>query len=146
MIRYLVTSVTAWAAVLFLVVEIALPYFLRRAPPRMIVGVLRVRSSPDFSAPRGIPFRERLRPHYWLGYALVALSTVHASSVGPAMSRSDATGIWAATFAWGLLFVQVALGLVLQNGVANAWRMRRIHFWSMLLLSALVVVHVLRNG
>jgi hypothetical protein len=132
MLRYLTSSAAAWAAVMFLAVEIGLPYYLQRARAFAVAG--------------SSPFRERLRPHYWLGYALAALSTVHGSLVGPAMARSDQTGIWAATFAWGLLFVQVALGLALQGGTANRRRVRRIHFWSMLLLSGLVVVHVWRNG
>lgn len=139
MIRYLLSSGTAWAALLFLAVEIALPYLLRRPSPRpRMLGEAQSATFPSF--------RERLRPHYWLGYAIAGLSSVHAFSVGPAMSRSDAAGVWAATIAWGLLFVQVALGLCLQAGGANPYRIRRIHFWSMLVMSALVLVHVLRNS
>ena len=133
MTRYLVSSVTAWMAIFLLGVEIALPYFLRRV--RMVAA-----------SGMSISLRERLKPHYWIGYALAALSTVHGSSVGPAMARSDLAGIWAATVAWGLIFVQVALGLLLQNGGANTQRVRRAHFWSMAALSGLITVHVWRNG
>jgi len=126
--RYLVVALTAWMAVLLLGVEASLPYLLRR---------MRTTGTK-------LSFRERLRPHYWLGYALAALSTMHASLVGPAMARSDAAGIWAATLAWGLIFLQVGLGLLLRNG--GTARVRRTHFWSMVGLSALIVAHVWRNG
>ena len=132
MIRCLVSSVTAWASLLFLAAEIGLPYYLRRA--RAVEGAVM------------LSLRERLRPHYWLGYAFAALSTGHGSLGGPAMARSEPAGIWAATFASGLLFVQVGLGLLLQSGAATARRLRRIHFWSMMLLSGLVGIHVWRNG
>ena len=50
-------------------------------------------------------------PHYWLGYALVALIMLHTFRTGPAMGRSDAVGIWAATLALFLLLLQVGLGV-----------------------------------
>ena len=128
MVRFLLVSATGWVAVLVLGITTALPYLLRSR--------------------RGTsPFRQRLWPHYWLGYGLVVLVMVHSSFVmGPAMARSDSAGIWAATLALGLLFLQLALGLLLQNGNPSQRQLRRLHFRSMIALAVLVVVHLWRNG
>lgn len=128
MVRFLLVSATGWVAVLVLGITTALPYLLR-------------------SRQGTTPFRKRLWPHYWLGYGLLVLVMVHSSFVmGPAMARSDAAGIWAATLALGLLFLQLALGLLLQNGSPSQRQLRRLHFRSMIALAVLVVVHLWRNG
>jgi hypothetical protein len=142
MIRFLLVSVTGWVAVLALGIETALPYILRETlrnqAARASAGSLPVR----------LPnLRAKLWPHYWLGYVLVALVLVHTSFVmGPAMGRADATGIWAATLALCLMFLQLAIGLSLKSGVSNQPQVRRWHFWSMIGLVGLVLTHLLRNG
>jgi hypothetical protein len=129
MIRFLLVSMTGWLAVFAVGVETALPYIIR--------NTLRP----------GLRLRVRMWPHFWLGYALVALILAHTSFVmGPAMARSDATGIWAATLALGVLFLQVGLGLVLKGGASNTLQLRRWHFWSMIILVALLLIHIWRNG
>lgn len=95
-------------------------------------------------------------PHYWLGYALVALVVAHTSFVmGPAMGRSDAIGIWAATLALGLLFLQVNLGLMLKgranngeakDGNTSERELRKWHFWSMIGFIGMVLMHLWKNG
>jgi FtsH-binding integral membrane protein len=86
-------------------------------------------------------------PHYWLGYVLVILVLTHTTLVmGPVMGRTDATGIWAATLALCLLFFQAVLGLLLKGGTSNRRQLRRWHFWTMIGLTGLVLIHVFRNG
>jgi hypothetical protein len=146
MIRFLLVSVTGWAAVLATGTEAALPYILRNAlrnsAPRASAGGLPVR----------LPsLRVRMWPHYWIGYALVVMVLVHTSFVtGPVMGRSDATGIWAATLALCLLFLQVGLGLILRSetksGTSTQRQVRRWHFWTMTGFIGLVLTHVSRNG
>lgn len=137
MIRFLLVSLTGWTAVLAVGIETALPYMLRNtAPP----------PSPGISPTRLSSLRVRMWPHYWLGYALVALILTHTSFVmGPAMGRSDAIGIWAATLALCLLFLQVGLGLILKTGTSNQRQVRRWHFWSMIAFTVLLLAHLWRN-
>jgi hypothetical protein len=146
MIRFLLVSVTGWVAVLGTGIEIALPYRFR--------NIVRTNAGPAIAPapPAGLPvgstsLRLRMWPHYYLGYALLALVLTHTSLVmGPAMERTDATGIWAATLALGVLLLQVALGLTLKGRTGNRVQLRRWHFWSMLGFLALVSTHLWRNG
>ncbi len=86
-------------------------------------------------------------PHYWLGYALVLLVLTHTWFVmGPVMGRSDATGIWAATLALCLLFLQVVVGLTLKNGSRNQRQLRQWHFAGMIGFIGLVLIHLWKNG
>jgi len=141
MIRFLLVSVTGWVAVLAMGIEAALPYVLRNQAPRV---------SAESMPARLRSLQARMWPHYWIGYALVALVLTHTSFVmGPAMGRSDATGIWAATLALCLLFLQVGLGLILKGGAkgnGNHRQLRRWHFWTMIGLIGMVLTHLLRNG
>ncbi len=96
--RFLLVSATGWIAVLALGVEIALPYLFR-------------------SQSSSSSLRQKMWPHYWLAYGLAILVLVHSSFVmGPAMRRGDLVGIWAATFALGLILLQLGLGLAMQSG------------------------------
>ena len=119
--------------------EILLPYLLRRAS-----------LGSALSQPGGhsFPYLERMWPHYWVGYLLVTLSLVHASAVmGSAPGRVSAKGLWAATFALLLLFLQVLLGRYLQSGSTPCRRLvRRCHFWVMTALVALLALHIEWNA
>jgi hypothetical protein len=141
MLRFLLVGVTGWIAVLAIGVEVALPYILRET--------VRNQSSTASSASRPgriVRLRERMWPHYWLGYGLAALVLVHASLVmGPAMGRADAAGIWAATLGLSALFLQIGLGLLLKSGSDKQRQIRRWHFWSMIGLVGIVAVHLVRN-
>jgi hypothetical protein len=140
MTRFLLVSVTAWLAVLAVGVEIALPYMLRNFLKQQAA------SASDGYARRVVNLRARMWPHYWLGYIILALVLIHSSFVmGPAMGRADAVGIWAATFALCLLFVQLGLGLVMKSGTSPP-STRRWHFWTMIGLVAFILTHVLRNS
>jgi hypothetical protein len=126
--RFLLVSATGWIAVLALGVEIALPYLLR-------------------SQSRSAPLRARMWPHYWLAYGLAILVLVHSSFVmGPAMRRGDLVGIWAATFALGLILLQLGLGLAMQSGSPSQRQLRQWHFRTMVAICLLLITHLWRNG
>ena len=128
MLRFMIASITGWAAVLGTGIESALPYIVRGTPAQT-------------------NRRNRMWPHYWLGYALSAAILAHTWMVsGPAMGRSDVLGIWAATLALCLLFLQVGLGLILKSGSGQQRQLRRWHFWSMVAFVGLLVIHIVRNG
>ena len=134
MIRFLLTTVTGWTAVLATGIEIALPFLIRNPP---------LKASAEQMRPN---LRANLWPHYWLGYLLLALVLAHASFVmGPAMGRADAVGIWSATLAFCLLLLQVALGLPLKNQLGGGSQLRRWHFWNMIAFVGLVSIHLVRN-
>ncbi|HUB02616.1 MAG TPA: hypothetical protein VL983_08015 [Terriglobales bacterium] len=146
MLRFLLMSLTGWAAMFTTGVEIALPYILRGAP-RRVPGQGATGQTPV----RVMSLRAKLWPHYWLGYALGALVAAHSTFVmGPVMARTDAVGIWAATLALALLVLQLSLGLMLKGEIKGSspggTQLRRWHFWSMFVFVGLVVIHVLRNG
>ena len=74
-----VVSWSGWVLVLLLPVTIALPFLARRARCGLT----------------GLPLRQRLQPHYWLGYAIAAVVVVHAgvsTGTGAAL-RADALGV-----------------------------------------------------
>jgi hypothetical protein len=140
MAQFLLVAVTGWLAVLATGIEAALPFIFR--------GLARQTPGPPMRSPASFPtLLTRMWPHYWLGYALLALVLVHTSFVmGSGMGRTDATGIWAATLALCLLFLQVAVGLMLKARTGDGRPLRRIHFWSMLGLIALILTHLWRNA
>lgn len=126
--RFLLVSATGWIAVLALGVEIALPYLFR-------------------SQSSSSSLRQKMWPHYWLAYGLAILVLVHSSFVmGPAMRRGDLVGIWAATFALGLVLLQLGLGLAMQSGSPSQRQLRQWHFRTMLAIVALLIIHLWRNG
>ena len=138
MIRFLLVSVTGWLAVLGVGIEAAMPYLFRNFAPRPSAGSFPARSS---------TLHARMWPHYWLGYALVILVMTHTWFVmGPLMGRSDPTGVWAATLALCLLFLQVVLGLALKSGSRNQRQLRQWHFAGMIGFIALVLIHLWKNG
>jgi hypothetical protein len=93
------------------------------------------------------PYLRRLWPHFWVGYLVLALSTLHAGAVMPAMGRAKGTGIWAATTAFFLLLFQVVLGLSLkEEGCSPRRPLRRIHFWMMVAFVGALTAHLWSNG
>jgi len=91
------------------------------------------------------PYLVRMWPHYWFGYLVTGLSTLHAV-LPMTMGRVSASpkGLWLATFAWGILWVQVWSGLLLRQPVTPQSRvlLRRFHFWSMLSCATLIALHI----
>jgi hypothetical protein len=141
MLRFLLVGVTGWIAVVAIGVEVALPYILRETLRKQTA------TTSAGGAGRIVRLRERMWPHYWLGYGLASLVLAHSSFVvGPAMGRADAVGIWAATLGLCAIFLQIGLGLPLKSGSDNQRQIRQWHFWSMIGMVGMVVVHLVRNG
>jgi hypothetical protein len=137
---YFATGVAGWLAVIFLGAVAVLPYMLRRSVISVRLGI---------SLPSDQPYLQRMWPHYWLAYAVTALSFLHAwvlMSRGR-MIRTSAIGLYLATIALLLLFLQVLMGLALQQKVlAERRSIRTWHFWTMAGVVALVAAHVWLNG
>ncbi len=93
-----------------------------------------------------------MRWHYALGFVLPAAALAHGwiPMASGHMPRTSMTGLWLATFALGLLFLQLLIGLAMQtlgrNGEsAGRLALRRTHFVTMLLIASLALAHMLLN-
>jgi len=132
----LFTSASGWVLVVLLAATIALPYLIRS----------RRFALEDVSR---VPWRTRLRPHYWLGYVGAGIVLAHAwvpMRAGWAM-RSNATGLYLASGALLLLCAQIVLGLRLRQTRGNLRRrLRRAHFWIMATAVALALGHIGLNS
>jgi hypothetical protein len=92
-----------------------------------------------------------MRWHYTLGFVLPAAALAHGwipMSSGH-MPRTSMTGLWLATYALGLLFLQLLIGLSVErlsggNTVAKGV-LRRVHFAAMLVIAALAISHIWLN-
>ena len=130
----LFSGMSGWVLVLLLPLTIALPFLLRS-------------SKTGISDQR--PLVQRLRSHYWLGYAIVALAVIHAwiaTGTGLAL-RANTTGVYLATGALFLVFAQVFLGLLLREpSLRRRTVMRRRHFWVMVGIVTLTLGHIALNS
>lgn len=128
------TGASGWVLVLLLPLTIALPFVLRR----------RTRRTADEGPAGG-----RWRLHYWLGYGIAALAAAHAvvpTSTGLAL-RANAAGLYLATAALLLVFIQVFVGLLLREpSLRNRPVMRRWHFWGMAGIVVLALGHIALNS
>lgn len=119
--RFLLSESTGWAAAALIGVTVLIAYVLR----------------------------ERMAPHYWIGYAIAGLTVVHAwLSMSPGSHTTlFVAGIWIASGAMLVVFAQVTTGLRLRDMQGPArQRQRRLHFWIMALLVTAGAVHVVLNG
>ena len=138
MLVYFVGSLAARLATVLCVLVIALPYGLRRNRLSRGLGLAQEHAR---------PYLRRLWPHFWLGYVILALSTVHAGTVMPALKRASNAGVLAATGAFFLLLFEVALGLSLKDGSLPARRSwRALHFWTMVAFMMALSVHLGLNN
>lgn len=94
--------------------------------------------------------RERLQPHYWVGYAIGALSFVHASFSmgGLAVGGSAAlAGVLVATVGMFVSWGQAALGGRLRELEGpRRLRLSRLHLAIAAVLVCLGVAHLVLNG
>jgi hypothetical protein len=137
---FIFTSVSGWIASILICAAIVIPYMMRRSWLNSVLGT---------RAESTAPFLTRLRAHYWIGYLVTGLSFAHAWVPMRAgyMKRSDIQGLWFATVALLLLFLQVFVGLTLRAPqVPNRRSLRSLHFWGMAAIVTLVAAHILRNG
>jgi hypothetical protein len=136
------SNLLGWAAAAVLGAQIALPFVMRRMKNEAGsgVGVAAANKSPSTWPLSWL--------HYLLGFVLPAAAFVHAwiPMASGKMPQTSMTGLWLATYALGLMVLQVVLGLVLQRvrGVARVV-IRRVHFVGMLIISLLVLAHIAMN-
>jgi len=131
------TDAWGWLSLVLLVISIAIPYALRSKSPSQ--------ASSAFDASRGTRI---LWIHYWLGPLIFALSFVHAwipMATGH-MPHTSMQGLWLATYALGLILLQVLLGLALRYFRRGARVLRWVHFAVMLGIGGLLLAHLWLNG
>jgi uncharacterized membrane protein YadS len=85
----------------------------------------------------------RLRPHFILGYAVLALAVAHVAFAMNRMGVLSATNAWIATFALLGLGLQTFIGLSLQAPGAYRLTLRRWHLATMATVAVLITGHVL---
>jgi len=132
-------DILGWLSVVLLGAVIAIPYLKNRARARV--------PESNGAAPR--PYLNALWPHYWFAPAVAVGSFVHAwiPMASGHMPHTSMRGLWLATYALGLVFLQILLGLVLRfAGPATAAFLRRVHFVCMVGIVALLLAHLLLNG
>jgi hypothetical protein len=134
-----VSVALGWIVVVLLIAAVVLPYLLR---PTALARVLGVAGS--FTG----ALVERMRPHAWLGYAIVVLSGLHAiAGLGGGFRRFDAAGLWLATIAFVLLCAQWLLGSrLMRRSLEQRPRLRCWHFGAMVGAFAAIFAHAFLNG
>lgn len=139
MLNYFATAGTGWLAVIAIALGGLLPYLLRRTVISCATGLDLV---------SGRPYLARMWPHYWIGYTVAGVSTMHASlPMMKAPMRFDPEGLWLATVALAMLWLQVWTGLLLREPMAPRTRvaLRRFHFWTIFLTVTLIALHIRIN-
>lgn len=139
MINYFVTALSGWMATIGIALGTLLPYLLRRTVLSKRLGLDLVNNH---------PYLRRMWPHYWVGYSVAGLSTVHAwLPMSAGHVRTSATGLWMATVALGLVWLQLSIGLTLRRSLPPSDRkaLRFWHFWGMFTIAGLVALHVRIN-
>jgi len=133
---YFIILITGQVAALGFTFEILLPYAIRR-------NLWPVNSC---QTPRS--YSQRMQPHFVVGYAVAALSFVHAmvSMSGGRMPATNMAGLTSASFCLLLILMQVTVGLTMRNPQAVGWRsLRRVHFWTMVACVPLLLAHLWLN-
>jgi hypothetical protein len=127
-----------WLSLLLLGVVIALPYLTAATA-----------GTGNVSASRWtrLPIR-KMGFHYWLAPLVALGSLVHAwiPMASGRMPQTNLTGLWIATAALGLMFLQIGIGATMRSVGGDAKSLRRTHFMMMLGIVAMVAVHLWMNG
>ena len=97
--------------------------------------------------PTNAGFLRRLTLHYWMGYGILGLAFAHASFLmGPAMARTSATGLVAATAALILLFLAThARSDPARQFVSGRKVIKNAHFACMVALCGFTALHLMLN-
>lgn len=133
-------GVAGWLALTLIGMTALLPYLFRRSPVSVLL---------DMVPARGRPYLARMWPHFWLGYATIALSFAHGwiLMTRAPMQRTNSLGLYMASFALLWLFLQMGTGLVLrQRDLRERRSVRQWHCWSMAGILVLVGAHVWLNS
>ena len=132
MASVVVTSITGWVLIVLLVATVLYPFFLRKG----LLGPIQ-------------PFLQRMRFHYWLGYGLASILVIHAflPMMANFIGGVNTLGLYLATGAFFLIYIQVAIGFNLKYPKLAMRRLvRRWHFWMMVAIVVFVVGHVILNS
>lgn len=132
-------DILGWFTLVLLGAAIAVPYLHSRA----------VRRGPESNGAVSRPYLNSLWPHYWLAPAVAAGSFIHAwiPMASGHMPHTSMRGLWLATYALGLVFLQIFMGLVLRFVSPGAARiLRPLHFLFMIGIVVLLLAHLLLNG
>jgi thiosulfate reductase cytochrome b subunit len=128
--QFVATALSGWLAAFLLAAGIGVPYFVRANPM----------AEPGYV--------KRMRPHFWIGFAVPAIVLGHAwlpMSAGH-MRGYDLAGLWLATAAFFVMLAQASLGVILRNASPVGRRtIKRLHFWTMAVIALLVPAHILLN-
>jgi hypothetical protein len=138
-LAFMLSMTLGWIAVVLLIAEVVLPYLSRPSALARALGV-----AGAFTG----ALAERMRPHAWLGYAIVGLSGLHAiAGLGGGLRSVDAAGLWFATAAFSLLCAQWLFGSrLMRRALENRQRLRRWHFGAMVGACAAIFAHAFLNG
>ncbi len=124
----ILTSISGWVVALLLPLTIAIPLRHSRVQRAILPA---------------------LRPHFWLGYGIAVLAIAHAgiaAGLGVAL-RANATGVYLATGALLLVFLQLFLGLLLREpSLRRRPVVRRRHVWVMVGIVLLALGHIALNS
>ncbi len=132
MFAFAITSVTGWLMMVLLVATIIYPFLLRAG----LLGPVQ-------------PFLQRMRLHYWWGYAIGCLLLVHlwVSMSGGLARVVNTLGLYLATVAMFLVGIQIVLGRRLSwPKLAQRQLVRRWHFKIMLGLVVFILGHVVLDS
>lgn len=133
-------SVTGFGLVALGACTIALPYLLRS---------MWYARTLDAAGARGVPLLRRMRPHYWLGLTIAAVTVAHAllPLFGGVTGNVNIFGLAPAVLALCLMLPQVNLGLRLRNPkTTERTALRRLHFVIMVCLVVLALGHIALNS
>ncbi len=139
MLSYFMMAASGWLGATAMTFGAVLPYLLRRTAISRATGLELVSSR---------PYLARMWPHYWMGYTVAGVSTLHASlSMGSRQFMLRPEGLWMATVALAFLWLQVWCGLLLRGPLSPSIRinLRRLHFWSMFIMITLIALHIRIN-
>src|SRR5271167_2888410 len=133
---FFLAGISGWVGAILIGAVALLPYLLRRS---------RISTKLGIALPSNQPYLRRMWPHYWLAYAATAFSFMHAWTLMSrrAMPRTNNLGLYLATLALLLLFVQISMGLALQQrSLPERKSVRSWHFWTMTGVIVLVGAHI----
>ncbi|MGH8377761.1 MAG: hypothetical protein ACRER7_02300 [Gammaproteobacteria bacterium] len=131
---FLITSISGFLALFLILFTLVLPYVLR----------WQMRRGDVWTAAW-----QRMKLHYWIGYAVLILTILHMYvSMGAGLAhRTSTLGLDLATLGLLLILIQVALGISLRSANATGrLRLRRMHFVIMAGIVMIVLVHLALNS
>src|SRR5262249_24074263 len=142
-LAHLIVGISGLLMVIAVPLTVAIPYSLRRG--LFPEGILTF-------AGKSREFLQRMRPHYWLGYVLAALTLLHAVLAVPTGVAVDINplGIPLAALGLFILLFQLTLGNQLTRpdrpddpNQPQRGALRALHFWTMVTLVILGLGHIL---